>query len=267
MLNFPPTGHEDTVFVLTPESEDLHFDHAAVGDLFCVWLLVAQLESSWARQPGETFQVDVQLVSCPVWTGRLPSDLTMGAVEQMWFAASQVCQAQPTCRILSGHHVHLPHTSLAEAASQGRLFRRHASGSYLLNIHPACHGGGVKEENAQLAKARTAALLLDKGVPLHTASHTVDALVAKVGSRPLLTALQANDADKKWQAVAQVASDCQVPLPEGNGKTERAGARIQKTFRKRQAAQTHVQADEFALHGAMPWMSSPFKFSINRGRR
>ena len=89
--------------------------------------------------------------------------------------------------------------------------------------------------------------MLDKGVPLHTASHTVDALVNKVGARPLLAALQAHHAEDKWAAVAQVAEGCQVELPSGNGKVEKAAARIQ-VLRQRQAHRTaQVKASELAL--------------------
>ena len=48
--------------------------------------------------------------------------------------------------------------------------------------------------------------------------------------------------------MAQVAEGCQVELPTGNGKVEKAAARIQRSFRQRQAHQTaKVKSSELAL--------------------
>ena len=125
---------------------------------------------------------------------------------------------------------------------------RHHTGCLLLTVHPSTQGGGVKDENTQLAKSRAASTLLDHGVSLSTATHTVDELLGKIGARPVLNALQASSLDGRWQALAQVARDAHIPLPKTDGRTEKAAARIQKTFRRRRAQQESViQVADFAL--------------------
>ena len=246
VANFPPAGCSPTVFTVLPAAS-LRFSWTDVGDLMFVLLIVAQLAAVTASQ-HTAVHVEVQIVARLIWKGSLPRTTTFESVANMWTLAATACQLEPECRVLSGPFPHLPDDTLEDALQSSTLFRRGSTGCYLLNLHPPCHGGGVKDENVQLAKARTAALMLDKGVPLHTASHTVDALVQKVGARPLLAALQVHHTADRWAAVAQVAEGCQVELPTSNGKVEKAAARIQKSFRQRQAQQTaKVKSSELAL--------------------
>ena len=175
----------------------LRFAWKDVGELLFAWLIVAQLDAVPAPQPTAV-QIEVQIVARLIWRGSLPLTTTFETLANMWALAATACQLEPVCRVLSGPFPHLPEATLEDALQSGTLFQRSSTGYYLLNLHPPCHGGGVKDENVQLAKACIAALMLDKGVPLHTASHTVDALVQKVGARPLLAALQAHHTADRW---------------------------------------------------------------------
>ena len=109
-------------------------------------------------------------------------------------------------------------------------------GALLLSVHPPSHGGGVKDENLQLAKSRVAALLLDRGLTLPASAQAADELTDKVGSRSVLQAVESHDPAIRWNAVSKLAADNQVLLPHQDQRTAKAAVRLQKAARRKQFA-------------------------------
>ncbi|CAE7499629.1 unnamed protein product [Symbiodinium sp. CCMP2592] len=192
--------------------------------------------------------VEVQLVARTLWSGHLPSDLTLQDLSEWWHSASSACGLSSQHRVFSGPFPQDADTCLEIIASQAgaRVIRK--SGALLLTIHPALHGGGVKEENTTLAKTRVAALLLERGVGLPETTVTVDALVPKLGTAACLKALASGETLLQWQQLQEAASTVGVQLPAGDNRAERAAQRLQKAVRrKRLEKPSPVKASDFLL--------------------
>ena len=84
--------------------------------------------------------------------------------------------------------------------------RRTAEGKLLvLTLAQELVGGGVKDENIQMAKARVASCLLDRGAPLPETTVATERLVQAAGAPACLKALTNEDAKTRWEALCQVA--------------------------------------------------------------
>ena len=178
----------------------------------------------------------------------LPEHLRPRDLEEAWASASQATGCWPGARIFSGPRPLAYDAALATLRAAASLHVQRASGLEVLCIATETRGGGVKDENVQLAKSKVAALLLDRGVPLSDASQATESLVPAVGATTCLHALAAQDPTKQWHQLSRSAAAVGRPLPEGDNRAERAAQRLQKAVRKKKLAQaTSVNAADFQL--------------------
>ena len=200
---------------------------AAIGDLKGPFLLQVGTRTLGQRKLGPRINPD--------------------KLEHFWRVASNATGCWPGAQVFSGpRRLHFT-TALEDLASDA--FHRHrATGLPVLTIVPEVRGGGAKDENVQLAKSRVASLLLDRGVPLSTASSATDALVPALGATACLQAMSLPDTQARWKQLSQRAIAVGQDLPQGDNRTERAAHRIQTAVRRRRLARTSdIRAGDFKL--------------------
>ncbi|CAE7237381.1 unnamed protein product [Symbiodinium sp. CCMP2592] len=168
-------------------------------------------------------------------------------LEHFWRVASNATGCWPGAQIFSGPR-RLHFTTVFEQLGDAAFHRNRATGLPVLTVVPEVRGGGVKDENVQLAKSRIASLFLDRGVPLLAASTATDALVPALGATACLQAMSLPSTQERWQQLSKSAHAVGKDLPQGDNRTERAANRIQAAVRRRRLARTqHIQASEFLL--------------------
>ncbi|OLP95288.1 hypothetical protein AK812_SmicGene22606 [Symbiodinium microadriaticum] len=212
-------------------------------------LFLAQLK---ARAADATALSDdpllLQVVARTLGSHRLPQDLTVDNIEHAWRTACNATGCWPNARIYSGPHPLEVSANVRTIASTGPAHRRMKDGQVVLTVMPELRGGGVKDENIQLAKSRLASLMLDRGVTLPEATQSVDALVPALGTAACLHALSQGDSRKQWQTLAQSAQSVGKELPAGDNRTEKAAYRIQQAVRRRRLTQAaNIRAADYCL--------------------
>ena len=214
-----------------------------------LWLLTALLEHTASRCPPDSgLLVEVQIVARTLWHGTLPATLRLDVLSQWWQSTSDACNLAPDHRVFSGPFPQEADADLqAIAALPGfKVIRK--TGALLITVHPSFSGGGVKEENTLLAKTRTAALFLDRGIGLPETTVMVDSLVPKLGTAACLKALSTGDTASQWSSLQAAAKSVGVILPEGDNRAVRAAQRLQKAVRRRRLEKpAPVHASDFQL--------------------
>ncbi|CAE7407308.1 unnamed protein product [Symbiodinium sp. CCMP2592] len=168
-------------------------------------------------------------------------------LEHFWRVASNATGCWPGAQIFSGPR-RLHFTTVFEQLGEAAFHRNRATGLLVLTVVPEVRGGGVKDENVQLAKSRIASLFLDRRMPLSAASTATDALVPALGATACLQAMSLPSTQERWQQLSKSAHAVGKDLPQGDNRTERAANRIQAAVRRRRLARTqHIQASEFLL--------------------
>ena len=178
----------------------------------------------------------------------LSSGLKPSCLEAMWHRACVATGCWPVAQVFSGPR-RLPHDDCLENLLQTGAFHvQSASACPILSIFPETRGGGVKDENQQLAKTKMATLLLERGVPLPQTTVAVDSLLAAAGTAPCLAAMSLTGSAAQWRQLNVHAKAVGQQLPTGDNRTERAAQRIQKALRRRKLAQSApVAANDFSL--------------------
>ena len=188
---------------------------SALKRIVLSWLFVARLEAfSQQNITVSQCQVEVQVVACTMWEGSLPESFQVSLLGCLWDEVLSTQAAVGTSRVYSGPHaLHEGATcsAILSDTTQHKVVRRH--GSLVLSVHPPCRGGGVKEENLQLAQSRVATILLDRGIPLHASAQAAEALVSKAGARSVLVAIEPHDPASRWTAVTRLATEHDILLP------------------------------------------------------
>ncbi|CAE7241088.1 unnamed protein product [Symbiodinium sp. CCMP2456] len=209
-------------------------------------LFLAQLRHRGSDSAAGPFVLQVQTRTlCHL---SLPSDFTPHRLEDAWHRASVATGCWPVARVFSGPR-YLPHDErFVDLLQEDALHVQSASGRPVLSIFPETRGGGVKDENQQLAKTKIATLLLERGVPLPQTTVAVDNLLAAAGAAPCLAAMSLSGSAAQWRQLNVHAKAVGVPLPLGDNRTERAAQRIQQAIRRRKLAQAApIAANDFCL--------------------
>eukprot|EP00439_Symbiodinium_sp_Y106_P054822 s1792_g7.t1 len=178
----------------------------------------------------------------------LPAALTPASVEQMWHRACVAAGCWPGAQVFSGPRRLDYESSLSQLLLAGAFHVQAATGSPILSILPETRGGGVRDENQQLAKGKMATLLLERGVPLPQTTVAVDSLLTAAGATSCLAAMSSTGSAAQWRQLNVLAKGVGQQLPVGDNRTERAAQRIQQAVRRRKLAQTApVSARDFCL--------------------
>ena len=190
----------------------------------------------------------LQVVARTFGRHRLPLDLTVDNIEHAWRTACNSTGCWPNARIYSGPHPLEVSANVRSITTTGPAHRRAKDGQVVLTIMTELRGGGVKDENIQLAKSRLASLMLDRGVTLPDATQSVEALVPALGTAACLNALSQGDSRQQWQKLAQSAQSVGKELPAGDNRTEKAAHRIQQAVRRRRLTQAaSIRAADYGL--------------------
>ena len=135
---------------------------------------------------------------------------------------------------------------------------------FVLTIAREIIGGGVKDENQQLARARVATCLLERGTPLPEATVATEKLVQQAGASACIQALSKDSHGDRWDALAQLATKVDCHLPLRDSRTEKAVRRPQAAVRRRKLQKTstgpcqglHAPGRLLELHGRPPKSST-----------
>ena len=249
VIGLPPREHLPIEFHLQPVAGRSAMPVDLMHNQCRVWFFTSQAEHASAdTAAADGIDVELQLVACKLWSGRLPRSLPLQEISRWWHTASCACSVSSTHRIASGPHLQGEATDLNAVANSSRTNVIRRTGHLLVTILPEIVGGGVKDENLQLAKTRVATLLLDRGVSLPETTVTVDNLVPKLGSATCLKVMAEADTAQQWLELKKVASSVGVPLPQGDNRTEKAARRLQRAVRRRKLNQpSTVRARDFQL--------------------
>ncbi|CAE7228904.1 unnamed protein product [Symbiodinium sp. CCMP2592] len=244
----PPRDHVPVAFRLQPLQGRPIMPADLLHNQCRVWLFISQVEDNTCSIGEPAIEVEIQLLACRLWIGRLPGATTLQNISDWWQCASVACALPGRHRVFSGPHPHDPAATIAEVAAQTTASVIRKTGHLLVTIQPQIIGGGVKDENVQLAKTKVATLLLDRGVSLPETSVTADNLVPKLGSAACLKILSGTDTAQQWLELKNVASTVGVPLPQGDNRTEKAAKRLQRAVRRRRlTGSPEVRACDFTL--------------------
>ena len=166
VTGFPPKLHEPIAFCMTPVVDRPLMPPDLLQGQFRQWFFVASLEQAAAKRPADkSIAVEVQLVACRLWRGDLPGGLRMQDLIEWWRVASVASSLPSVARIFSGPHPHAEDSQLQDIRALPRASVVRKTGHLLITVLPEMIGGGVKDENQQLAKTRVASLLLERGQP------------------------------------------------------------------------------------------------------
>ncbi|CAE7226264.1 unnamed protein product [Symbiodinium sp. CCMP2592] len=182
-----------------------------------------------------------------LWTGDVPGELTAACLAKFWHNACRCFGCWPTAQLYSGPFPVDYACPVEHLAARGRVQLKGPRRLLALTVLPETRGGGVKDEQIQLAKSRCASLLLDRGVSLAEVSVAVDRLVSVLGATACLEPLS-SAAASRFQRLSQLARAANIDLPPGDNRTEKAAQRIQKAVRRRRLQRTEtVLASDFEL--------------------
>ena len=225
---------------IRPSSTDLK-------ELIRVWHVASYLDRrACTPQQSDARRVEVQVCARRMWQGYLPDSFDLEALQQLWKAYSEPLQLLSGIRVFSGPFPQVHARAIGDIClSPWKVVRK--TGELLVSLMPEVRGGGVKEENKQLAVSRVAALCLDRGISLTE--------VSKSGANAVLAALQANDISVRWAALEGLAKQHDLKLPQGDNRTERAARRIQRAVQKQKLRRAReVRAEDFQLDASF-WLS------------
>ncbi|CAE7245371.1 unnamed protein product [Symbiodinium necroappetens] len=200
-------------------------------------LFLAQFVDATPAQVGPFV---LQVGTRTLRVAKLPADLTPRLLEAAWRRASAATGCWPGAQAFSGPR-RLPfEATLISLTAQGAFHKQASADLPVITIHPECRGGGVKDENLQLAKTKLGTLLIERGVTLSQANVAVDSFVAAVGATASLASLSLPNPVDRWQKLCAQARSV--------GQTERAAQRIQKAVRRRRLSSSKpVVAADFQL--------------------
>ena len=198
--------------------------------------------------PAQVGPFVLQVGTRTLRVAKLPADLTPRLLEAAWRRASAATGCWPGAQAFSGPR-RLPfEATLLSLTAQGAFHKQASTDLPVITIHPECRGGGVKDENLQLAKTKLGTLLIERGVTLSQANVAVDSFVAAVGATASLASLSLPNPMDRWQKLCAQARSVGQTLPSGDNRTERAAQRIQKAVRRRRLSSSKpVVAADFQL--------------------
>ena len=249
VINFPCQDHMAMSLRLSPDPTRIYLQPSSVQGQLRIWYVVSRLNMAKdMAEPENRYAIEIQVVAHGIWQGQLPGTFQVNLLEEWWRGASKATALPPDVRVFSGPHPLWPDSSLeaVRAERQHRVVRK--SGALLLTLHPACTGGGVKEENLNWSKTRLAALCLAKGIDLNATTGFVDAVAAAANNQRLWQALQTGTDEDKWQQVMTFAKTAQVQLPEGTNQVAKAELRARSTIQRcKQDLRAQITAAEVSL--------------------
>ena len=249
VINFPCQDHRDMSLHLRPDPARIYLQPSSMQGQLRIWYVVSSLNKVQANVvPEPLCTVEIQVVAQSIWQGKLPGSFQVALLEEWWRAASEVTALPPDVRVFSGPHPLWPDSSLAAVRDERQHCVVRKSGALLLTLHPACAGGGVKDENLNWSKTRLAALCLAKGIDLNATTCFVDAVAAAANNQKLWKALQSGSDEDKWQQVVHFAKAAQVAMPEGTNHVAKAELRARSAVqRRKQDLRVQITAAEVCL--------------------
>ena len=160
----PPRDHAPVEFRLTPEEGRPAMPADLMLNQCRVWLFVSQVEQALHDCAAEILvDVEIQLIACRLWVGKLPREVALQTISEWWQRASTACALPGNHRVFSGPHPQDAMVTVGDASlTKANVIRK--TGHLLVTRQPELGGGGVKDENLQLAKTKVATLLPDRGV-------------------------------------------------------------------------------------------------------
>ena len=182
---------------------------------------------------GPMVEVEVKVVAHTIWRGSLPQDFSLQLLPLWWSQLAPPFQVEPRARLYSGPYF-LGDTPSCAAVLQlpPKSAYLKKCGAIMLNLHPMISGGGVKEENRQLAMTKLATLCLNLGVPLQTASAFTESVVTAAGVPKLTSMLSETHEAQQWEAVQKFAVSRDIAVPATTSKTVKAQARAQRAAQR-----------------------------------
>ena len=246
-----PSGTASAKHLLfRPTSHGLQLPEPLLRDLFADQMVAGALEN-WSR-PCTALDLPVAVevsVGCRrLWRGSLPSQVTFGAVLELWNQARHVCAVPSQARVYSGPHPLDPSLSLAAAVSPGVASFTNKRGLLSVNLMPEIIGGGAKDDKWAAAQTSLAQLCLEQGLKLAVATDLVDKLMKQAGLGRITRAMQVSHPDHRWEEVRKLCSQFQLALPPADPLSAKAHKRVQEEARRRQAARPAAAlAEQFSL--------------------
>ena len=200
---------------------------------------------------ADAVSVEVQIVNCTLWQGRLPACMTFADLEALWVQASLTSGCSTAARVFSGPFPVNPEVSMQQASAtpKGRYFHRPRSGCLVLSVMPSMHGGGTKDNKAQNLRSRLAQVCLDQGFTLQELNDTVSQLTQRVPHNALAKALDTRQPVQQWAQLQALMQEHNVPEPKAVERSDRVSLRVQTKARRRNLFQDQPTASAFRLAG------------------
>ena len=255
IVQLQPGAASDHVFadlVFLPGRDRLRIPEAQVLLRLCRQVftgLLRAMEQVASQDASPTVACKVQVQGATFWFGHLPADLSFQDLSALWDQVAAALGVPQPHRMFSGPRPMPEDLSLSEAACGPTPPGFINSGGWLLvTFMPETRGGGANDAKFRAAQKDLAQLLLDKGVPLNSATGIVDKLLGAAGVARVQRALDLVEATNRWLQVQDLARQFAVVIPESMPGTDKAlASTAAEAAKRRTKTESKVTASDFVL--------------------